>query len=286
MSDGALLLRLGRAIAYIALTLPLMPVQALLLRLKSPWSRHVPFLYHRMCCRLLGYRVHRRGTPSSARPTLFVSNHISYLDILVLSSAVEASFIAKSEIARWPFFGWLAKLQRSVFVDRRVRSTAAQRDAIKDRLDAGDSLFLFPEGTSGDGIHMLPFKSALFSVAEYAPGGQPLIVQPVSVAYLRLDGMPLGRFYRPFFAWYGDMALGPHLWTVLGFGAVDVMVMFHPPVTFSAFGSRKALSEHCQRVVAAGLSTALAGRLPEEHETAPVPARARAGAAMADAAQI
>src|SRR3546814_4926008 len=94
------------------------------------------------------------------------------------------------------------------------------------RLEAGDDLVLFPEGTSGDGNRVLAFKSALFSVAERRPQGEPLTVQPVSIAYTRLDGLPLGRYLRPFFAWYGDMELGPHLWHAIGLGRVTVMVEF------------------------------------------------------------
>ena len=96
-----------------------------------------------------------------------------------------------------------------------------QRDAIMSRLEEGDDLIIFPEATSSDGIHMLPFKSALLSVAEFRPRGAPLVVQPVTVAYVRLDGMPLGRFYRPFVAWYGAMEVTPHLWTMLGLGTLD-----------------------------------------------------------------
>src|SRR5439155_9057911 len=106
-------------------------------------------------------------------------------------------------------FGWLAKLQRSVFINRQVRSTADQRDSSAARLAAGEALILFPEGTSGDGVRLLPFKSALFSVADHAASG-PVTVQPVSIAYTRLDGIPLGRALRPFFAWYGSMSLAPH----------------------------------------------------------------------------
>src|SRR6185437_1390398 len=127
------------------------------------------------------------------------SNHTGYLDISVLGSRLPASFIAKSEVARWPLFGWLAKLQRSVFVDRQVRSTAQQRDAIAERLAAKDALILFPEGTSNDGTFVLPFKSALFSVV-FGKSETPVTVQPVSLAYTRLDGLPIGRALRPFFA--------------------------------------------------------------------------------------
>lgn len=269
---GTPLLRLCRLALYLGLTLPLMPVQALLVAIRSPLAGRLPVFYHGLCCRILGFRVERYGTPSPTRPTLFVANHVSYLDITILGATVEASFVAKNEVADWPLFGWLAKLQRSVFVDRRVRSTHVQRDSIRQRLDTGDNLVLFPEGTSGDGMRVLPFKSALLSAADYAKDGVPLAVQPVSIAYTRLDGMPLGRFYRPFVAWYGDMALAPHLWTVLGLGIVTVAVIFHPPVTLVALGSRKALADHCHRVIATGLSAALAGRLPPPEEAAAVAA--------------
>jgi 1-acyl-sn-glycerol-3-phosphate acyltransferase len=258
--DGGLLLRLCRAAAYLALTIPAGPIQAVLLLLRSPLARRFPAFYHRQCCRVLGFRIERSGTASTKHPTLYVANHQSYLDIPVLGSIIEGSFIAKSEIAGWPFFGLLAKLQRSVFIDRRPGSTARQRDAIMERLEEGDDLIIFPEATSSDGLHVLPFKSALLSVAEYRPRGEPLVVQPVTVAYTRLDGMPLGRFYRPFVSWYGAMEVSPHLWTVLGLGKITVKIVFHPTVTLEAFGSRKLLAEHCYRVIAASLSQLLTGR--------------------------
>jgi len=196
-----------------------------------------------------------------------VANHQSYLDIPILGGVIEGSFVAKAEIAGWPYFGVLAKLQRSIFVDRRPGSTAKQRDAIMKRLEEGDDLIIFPEATSSDGLHVLPFKSALLSVAELHPRGVPLVVQPVTVAYVRLDGMPLSRFYRPFVSWYGGMEVSPHLWTMLGLGRLSVRIIFHPPVTIEQFGSRKALAEHCYRVIAASLALTLAGRGPGD-ETA------------------
>ena len=261
---GSSTLRIARLALYLVWTAGLMPVQGLGLILRRSWVSRLPRFYHRWCCRILGLRVRTIGVATAKRPALFVANHVSYVDIEILGGVIEGSFIAKAEVARWPLFGWLAKLQRTVFVDRRVRSTAAQRDAIRQRLEAGDDLILFPEGTAGDGNRVLPFKSALFSVADDS-GPRGLTVQPVSIAYLRLDDIPMGRAYRPFFAWYGDMTLAPHLWTMLGLGTVDVAVNFHPPVTLAALGSRKALAEHCHRVVAAGMASALAGRtqLPE-----------------------
>jgi 1-acyl-sn-glycerol-3-phosphate acyltransferase len=262
MLRGGFLRRWVRALLYLAFTLPTMPVQGLLLAFKSPLARRLPIFYHGACCRILGIRVRLYGARSAARPTLFIANHTSYLDIPILSAAAEGSFIAKAEVAGWPFFGWLAKLQRSVFIERRAQRSAEHRDVIRERLTQGDNLFLFPEGTSHDGLRVLAFKSALFSAADHQVDGRPVTVQPITVAYRTLDGMSLGRFYRPFLAWYGDMELGSHLWTMLGLGTVEVAVIFHPPVTLAMFGSRKALAEHCHRVVAGGLAAALAGRLP------------------------
>src|SRR5262249_54021403 len=139
----------------------------------------------------------------------------------------------------------LAKLQRSVFVDRRVRSTITQRDAISRRLAVGDALILFSEGASSDGKRVLPFKNALFAPAENGNGLFPRFVQPLSIPYTRLDGIPIGRLYRPLFAWYGDVDLAPHIWSMIGLGTVEVVVEFHPPTSLSDCGSRKALASYC-----------------------------------------
>jgi lyso-ornithine lipid O-acyltransferase len=257
---GSPALRLFRLALYLVWTLSLMPVQGLGLLLRRPWSRTLPAFYHRGCCRILGFCLRTIGAPTAMRPALFASNHVSYADITVLGSLIIGSFVAKAEVARWPLFGWLAKLQRSVFVDRQAKSARLHRDAMTRRLAAGDALILFPEGTSGDGNRVLPFKSALFSAAEPAPATGRVAVQPVSIAYTRLDGMPLGRLLRPFFAWYGTARLAPHLWCMLGLGTVEVMVEFHPPTFFADCGSRKALASYCYDRVAGGMAAALAGR--------------------------
>src|SRR5712672_2737222 len=137
---GSTTLRLWRLAVYLAFTLLLMPVQAIGLVLGQRWVATFPRFYHRWCCRILGLRVRRIGRPIQARPVLFAANHISYLDITALGSLLAASFIAKREVASWPLFGWLARLQRSVFIDRQVRSTRAQRDSIADRLAGNEAL--------------------------------------------------------------------------------------------------------------------------------------------------
>lgn len=265
-------LRLG---TYLAWTLLLLPIQIAALALNLRLARRVPVFYHRACLRLIGLHLVVRGTVATPPPVLFVSNHTSYLDISVLSALLPVSFVAKHEVANWPLFGILAKLQRTVFVDRAARrGVHKQKSDITARLAEGDNLVLFPEGTSDDGVRVLPFKSALFSAAEEPLVGRLPVVQPVSIAYTRLDGMPLGRALRPFFAWYGDMVMFPHLWRVLGLGVGTVEVEFHVPVTAAQFPSRRALADHCRQVIADGIAAALAGRggdfhLPETRADSP-----------------
>jgi 1-acyl-sn-glycerol-3-phosphate acyltransferase len=214
-------------------------------------------LWHRGCCAIAGLHVRMRGTPTSGGPTLFVANHVSYLDIVVLGSLLDAGFVAKSEVAAWPLVGWLARIGRTVFVERRAASCAGQCAALAERLGAGQSLILFAEGTSSDGGRVLPFKSTLFAALERSPRGPALRVQPVTIAYLRLrGGLPIDYALRPLYAWYGDMQLAPHLWAALGLPGAVIEVRFHAPLVAAEFGSRKALAQHAERQVADGLVAA------------------------------
>jgi 1-acyl-sn-glycerol-3-phosphate acyltransferase len=257
--NGSWLLGLSRVIPYLILTFALMPAQALVVLIGSPAASRLPRFYHRRAARLLGLNVVSRGKPSAARPTLFVANHTSYLDIEVLGSLLECSFIAKSDMITWPVIGWLARLQRSVFIDRRPANAGEHANEVARRLAEGDNLVLFAEGTTSDGNRLLPFKSALFRVAEQASADKPLTIQPVSVVATALDGMPLGRALRPIYAWYGDMPLLPHAWQALSLGRITVVVEFHE--AFVATGmTRKQLAARCEEQVTAGVARAICGR--------------------------
>ena len=249
------------ALRFIWWTAILLPVQIVLVYLKSPLAKRIPIIYHRGVCRLLAFRIEQHGKISRDVPTLFVSNHTSYLDISVLGSIFPISFIAKAEVQNWPLFGLLARLQNTVFVERRISRTVQHTDEIHKRLENGDNLILFPEGTSNDGNRVLPFKSSFFGVAEREVRGRAITVQPVSISYTRLDGIPVGRVYRHFFAWYGDMEMMSHLWNVFGLGQTTVAIEFHKPLTIHEFSSRKEMAAYCQGVVAAGVSRGIHGRL-------------------------
>jgi 1-acyl-sn-glycerol-3-phosphate acyltransferase len=256
----------GIAIGFILLTLAFVPAQWLALRFNSPLADRFPVLFARGLCALIGIRVETFGRPCRERGVLLACNHTSYLDMPVLAAVIPVAFVAKSEVGNWPYFGTLSRLVRTVFVERERRSKAGkQADAIRDRLEAGGTIVLFPEGTSNDGNRVLGFKSSLLGsanamVTDASGQKRRVLVQPVSLAYTRLHGMPMGREFRPFFAWYGDMDLVPHLWQAFCLGPIDVMVHYHPPLTVDQFPSRKELTAECERLVAAGVSHALAGR--------------------------
>jgi 1-acyl-sn-glycerol-3-phosphate acyltransferase len=205
-------------------------------------AMRVAQIWQRFVCFLMGVRITVTGAPSDDRPLLLLANHTSWLDIPVLASVAPVSFVAKQEIANWPVVGFLAKAQRSVFIDRdRRNAVGAQADAMAGRLSKGDAIVLFAEGTSSDGNHVLPFRSALVGAAQRAiEGGGSATVQPVALAYARMHGLPLGRQHRPLVAWYGGADLLPHLKRVLSEGGVDVHVAFGPAHRLAAGDDRKA----------------------------------------------
>ena len=255
------MIALAVMLRFFGWTVCLVPLQLALMAIRAPLSKRLPMVWHQGVCRIFGFRIERYGTASRNVPTLFVCNHTSYLDITALGAVVPGSFVAKAEVRGWPLFGFLAVLQRTVFVERRVSRTAHHRDNMAERLEAGDNLILFPEGTSNDGNRVLPFKSAFFGIAEKPVRSKPLVVQPVSIAYTRLNGIPMGRPYRPFYAWYGDMELASHLWNVAGLGNATIAIQFHQPLTIEQFRSRKEMAEACQAAIADGVSRAISGKL-------------------------
>ncbi len=225
--------------AAAAITLALIPVQWISVALKLPSRRSIPVLYHRMLCALIGIRIREVGERVREHPLLVVANHCSWLDVPVITAAAPVVFVAKREVAGWPVFGLLARLQRSVFVDRERRHKTGEVNAqIAQRLAEGDPVVLFGEGTSSDGNRVLPFRSALIGAARDALAEAEhcgrVLIQPLSVAYTRLHGLPIGRLHRPLVAWYGGMDLMPHLIRVLGQGAFDVVLTWGEPVAYEA----------------------------------------------------
>ncbi len=262
------------ASAFAVLTLVLLPFQLIGMAFDLRLQRSIPHLYHRILCALIGVRIRELGRRSTATPVLILSNHVSWLDICVITALAPVVFVAKSEVARWPVFGWLAKLQRTIFINRQARhQTGAATREIAGRLLDGDAVVLFAEGTSSDGIRVLPFRSSLVGAVHHALGTGThhthVTVQPMSLAYVGFGGLPMGRGLRQRVAWYGDADLIPHLLHLLASGAVDVTVSWGEAVAYDISADRKAIARDSEKSVRRMTAAALRAA-PAARTTAPV----------------
>jgi 1-acyl-sn-glycerol-3-phosphate acyltransferase len=262
------MLRLVYVFAVVGVvTLALLPVQAVAVWLDLPLRRRIPARFHRTVCAVLGIRVHEVGRRMREHPLLIVANHSSWLDISVITAVAPVVFVAKQEVAGWPVIGLLAKLQRTVFVDRtRRHKTRDVNAAIARRLAEGDPVVLFGEGTSSDGNRVLPFRSALIgsardALAEAEHTGR-VWIQPLSLAYTHRGGLPLARHERPRVAWYGKMSLAPHLAGLARSGDVDVSVTWGEPVAFDEQSDRKQVARALEAQVRRRTVQTLRGRNP------------------------
>ncbi len=188
-----------------------------------------PRLWYRILLWALGWKVRHQGRMTDQRPLLVVSNHVSWSDIAVLRAQSDVVFVSKAEVARWPLIGWLAKLQRTIFVDRERRGRSAeQAGELAARFREGEAVVLFPEGTTADGNHLLPFKSALFGALalgrQTEAARSTIVVQPAAIAYTRLYGLPMGRWERNVPSWIGERSIMFHLRLLSRSGPLDVEV--------------------------------------------------------------
>jgi lyso-ornithine lipid O-acyltransferase len=247
---------------FLALTVPLMPVQALLVRVSPKAARRFPHWYHRQVCKILGITLDIDGAVESSGPVLLVSNHTSWLDIPVLSAVAPLSFVAKKEVGGWPFVASLARLQRTVFVDRTKRQSAGDAASeISERLERGDTIVLFAEGTSSDGNRVLPFKTSLFGAVKTDASNQiNAVVQTAAVVYTHLHGIPLARADRPRVGWYGDMEMQSHAWHILKSGPLRVTIKISPPVPLESYSGRKDLALSTEKSVRKAVHSILRGR--------------------------
>lgn len=237
-------------LAFVALA----PTDAVARRFGLSWARVVSPLFHRLFLRLFDIRVEVRGmAPRGNAPTLVLANHVSWIDIPVMAGALPLSFVAKQEIATWPLFGYLARSQRCIFVDRNRKAATAEVNAsVAERLTEGDVIVLFPEGTTGDGNRVLPFRSALVGAARTALAGAAgghVVLQPLAITYVRRNGMPVTRREMPALAWYGDMDLAPHLLGFVRGGPLDVVLVWGDPIPFGPETDRKRAARTAEEAV-------------------------------------
>jgi 1-acyl-sn-glycerol-3-phosphate acyltransferase len=228
-------------------TLCIRLIEIPLFRSNRPWSGWITVFVCRAALRLLSIKLCQDGAPT-AQPALVVANHSSWLDIFALNAGGPLYFVSKSEVARWPGIGLLARLTGTVFVRREKREAGRQKTALEQRLGAGHRLLFFPEGTSTDNRQVLPFKPTLFAAVFSPTLYNEMYVQPVSVVYKAPDELD-----DRFLAWWGDMELAPHLLRVLAnCGTAQVHVIWHPPIKASDYSDRKSLARTAEKIVQGG----------------------------------
>ena len=206
-----------------------------------------PYIWHHGVCKIFRVTVTTSGEIAPPNATLYISNHMSWIDIPVIGSVLKASFVAKREVASWPIFGFLSKLQQTAFIDRNRRSALKEKDSLKNKLETGKSLILFPEGTSSDGSSVLPFKSSLF---ELAKGEKDITLQPFSITIQGINKQPvLTQKQRDLYAWHGDMDLAPHLWTFAQQKHIHIHLDFLSPLEITLESQRKEISNHAYQLI-------------------------------------
>jgi 1-acyl-sn-glycerol-3-phosphate acyltransferase len=214
-----------------------------LLKLPSPWA----MLFLRICARALGARVTVYGNPLR-KDVFFVANHISWHDIPILAGITGSSFVAQDGVRDWPIIGWLAKLNRTIFISRTERQNVAQQVAeLREAIAENWSVTLFPEGTTSDGRGLLPFKQSLF--ATLAPPPKPMMIQPVLLDFGN-DG--------PEIAWLGEETGWESAWRAFTRpGTYDVGVHFLEPFDPGALADRKLVCALARTRLAEALSAKL-----------------------------
>ncbi|MFQ3244904.1 MAG: 1-acyl-sn-glycerol-3-phosphate acyltransferase [Arenicella sp.] len=218
-----------------------------------PGHTKIPHKFHAGTCRILGIEVVESGEMSHARPTLYVSNHVSYLDVFVLGR-LPAYFIAKSEVASWPVFGKLAEFQNTLFIERSAGKTGKQLETLKQHFAHGNSLTLFPEGTSTEGVLVAPFKSSFIESANSDEGSPRVTIQPITVAYTHHGGEKIdNQKARDHYAWYAKTPFLPHFLGLMPLPKVRAKIHYHPVCYYDEFESRRHCTDHCHDVIAAKL---------------------------------
>lgn len=227
--------------------------------LKIEGRKKLPHTFHHGLCFILGLKREYSGELHLGRPCLYASNHISYIDVFVLGG-LPAYFIAKSEVANWPVLGPLSKFQNTLFIERKAGKARSQLDLLKQHLKQGNSLTLFPEGTSTDGTYVEQFKSSLFEAANLTTenvGGASIkiAIQPITVAYTHYNNEKIrDQIVRDNYAWYAKMPFAAHFFNLFTLKKAGVKIHYHPVCYLEDFESRKLCAEHCQTVVALKLA--------------------------------
>ncbi len=232
------------------------PIQLLLNFFKLKLKNTYPLFFYKVIKNIAGININTEGferREPEVTGTLYIANHVSWFDILCLGSILNARFIAKKEVASMGIFGFLAKLSNTFFIDNFNKNKIYQyNNFIREKLINGESLILFPEGTTSDGNSIGKFKSSLFECLNSSESS--INVQPISICYVRKNNLPMGIYSRRFIAWVGEISMVSSMKEFLSSGSITVNLIFHPKVLINQFNSRKELSSFCEEQILIGLN--------------------------------
>ena len=228
---------------------------------KGRFAYILPQVWHKVSCTIFGVRIETVGKPYTDSQVIYVSNHLSYMDIPVLGSIIQqASFVSKNDVRKWPVWGFLSKLQQTAFISRARKDTHKEAGSLDAMLEDGKNLIIFPEGTSTDGSSVKDFKSSLFSLA-LKNAAAPLMIQPVSIHIVSTNGRPPETAdERNIYAWPLELEaeLHEHLWSLAKSSGAHIRVIFHDVLQSSSFEDRKILAKTCHEAVCKGLEVSKA----------------------------
>jgi len=236
----------------------ILPIQLLINLTNLNIKYKVPKLFLKIVSSIIGIKIKSINLSNEIENkygVLYVSNHVSWMDILCLGSLLDAQFIAKKEVAEMGLFGFLAKLNHTFFIDNtNQRKSFSYNEIIQAKLLKKQNLILFPEGTTSDGNGLRSFKSSFFestNLPKYYPNkaNDFINVFPISLCYKDKNNLPMGIFYRRYVAWQGDYPLLKLMKIFLLSGPVSIDIIIHKSVNLSNFKNRKELSNYCQSII-------------------------------------
>ncbi len=233
----------------------LAPFQYLFVKFNMRLKVYIPKLFHKIVLKVIGVKVKLVGKYTKIRPLILIGNHTSYLDIIILGSIMPICFIAKDEIRGWFLFGFLARMQNTIFIKRKNYKTLESLKNINDHIKNESAVVLFPEGTTNTGKKILVFKSSLFNMFE---NNYILRLQNFSLCYTHVNNMPIDNRIRPQISWYGDMNMISHLANLLKLSCINVTVVFHKSLPIAGM-NRKEISSYSYKQVKEGIDLAIDG---------------------------
>ena len=246
-----------RLLVFLPLTVFLVIIFLIFKAILKPLNLNYPvFLIRKswsvLILRLFGLKLKVIGK-QSYNSTIFVSNHISWTDILVIQSVLDIIFVAKSDVKKMPGLGFLASIANTIFIDRNPQKISKDSLILKKKIEKGELICFFPEGTSTDGLRVLKFKSGFFQLlfdGIYNQNEYIKKVQPLSI-YYQVHNKNLSK---DFYGWWGSMSIISHITKILCLSSGSVELKFHDSLNSEEFNDRKEIALAAENTIAKYIS--------------------------------